>query len=126
MMTEGSVISARPAPGAYLCDVDDIPEPGAKGFRFEKGEARWLGFVVRAEGRVVGYENSCAHVGWPLSAMDDRFLTRDGRHIICNIHGALFQIENGLCVAGPCHGLSLDPWPIEVREGKVLVAAPGA
>lgn len=113
---------AQPAPGAWLCKLDDIAEPGAKGFRFEADGELWFGFLVRVAGQVVGYVDDCPHAGWLLSAVSDRFLTRDGRHIICSGHGALFQPLDGLCVAGPCTGLRLEPWPVEVREGAVLVA----
>jgi len=33
----------------------------------------------------------------------------------------LFELD-GACVAGPCHGQSLELWPIEVRDGEVFTA----
>ncbi|OYW27324.1 MAG: 2Fe-2S ferredoxin, partial [Caulobacter sp. 12-67-6] len=34
---------ARPASGTVLCALDEIPSPGAKGFRFRQGEALFAG-----------------------------------------------------------------------------------
>lgn len=113
---------ARPAPGAVLCRVDDIPEPGAKGFRFREGEALFAGFVIRKDGAVRGFVDSCPHAGWPLSMLDDRYFTRDKAFLLCAGHGALFRPDDGECVAGPCLGRTLEPWPVTVREGEVVIA----
>jgi nitrite reductase/ring-hydroxylating ferredoxin subunit len=36
-----------------------------------------------------------------------RFLTAERELIVCASHGALFALDSGLCVAGPCVGRSL-------------------
>lgn len=104
-----------------LCELAEIPDPGAKGFRFRA--ERWLfaGFVVRAGDLLAGYVDSCPHAAWPLAALDDRYLTRDTRHILCTGHGALFRLD-GVCVAGPCEGRRLFDWPVTVRDGAVWTA----
>jgi nitrite reductase/ring-hydroxylating ferredoxin subunit len=111
---------ARPAAGTALCRLDEIAEPGAKGFDFRSGEALFAGFVVRRGGGVYGYVDICPHAGWPLAADPDRYLTRDGRHIFCSGHGALFKPETGVCVAGSCWGWALDPWPVTVDADGVV------
>ena len=98
-----------------------MADPGGKGFRFREGGALFAGFVVRQGETVRGYADSCPHAGWPLASLDERYLTRDGRHILCAGHGALFDLD-GVCVAGPCYKQSLQPWPVEVRDGDVLTA----
>lgn len=113
---------ARPPAGVDLCALDEIAEPGSKGFRFRDGERLFAGFVVRVEGEMRGYVDSCPHAGWPLSALDDRYLTRDGRRILCAGHGALFRALDGMCTAGPCHGEALRPWPVTLRDGRVVTA----
>lgn len=112
---------ARPPPGIRLCRLEDIPEPGARGFRFREGSRLFAGFVVRAEGLVRGYVDSCPHAGWPLAPLEDRYLTRDAAHILCAGHGALFRLS-GECVAGPCVGERLRDWPVEVVEGELVTA----
>jgi nitrite reductase/ring-hydroxylating ferredoxin subunit len=112
---------ARPPPGQRLCALAEIADPGGKGFRFRAGERLFAGFVVREGEAARGYVDSCPHAGWPLSALDDRYLTRDERHILCAGHGALFRLD-GLCIAGPCEGERLYDWAVAVRDGAVFTA----
>lgn len=97
----------------------DLADPGTRGFRFREGTRLFAGFIVREGDVVRGFVDSCPHAGWPLSALDDRYLTRDQRHILCAGHGALFRLD-GRCVAGPCAGDRLAPWPLEDRDGEVF------
>ena len=114
---------ARPAPGTALCRLDEIPEPGAKGFDFRDGEMVFAGFVVRKGALVLGYVDSCPHAGWPLSPLPDRYLTRDAERLFCGGHGALFRVEDGLCTAGPCDGDSLLKWPVTVDDQGIIRTA---
>jgi nitrite reductase/ring-hydroxylating ferredoxin subunit len=114
-------VTAAPASGTRLCALSEIPDPGAKGFEFREGDQRFAGFVVRKNGAVFGYVDSCPHVGWPL-AMFDRYLTRDKDLIVCSGHGALFRIQDGLCLAGPCPDERLTAWPVRVNGDGIFVA----
>jgi len=62
------------------------------------------------------YRNVCPHVSIPLDRGGEPLLTADGLFLVCRNHGALFNPESGLCVAGPCEGESLVPLPV-VRSG---------
>jgi nitrite reductase/ring-hydroxylating ferredoxin subunit len=53
--------------------------------------------------------------------LPDQFLDIDGGFIQCSVHGALFQIENGFCVRGPCAGQSLQPVALEISDGQVYL-----
>jgi nitrite reductase/ring-hydroxylating ferredoxin subunit len=53
---------------------------------------------------------------------DDRYFTRDGRHLLCSGHAALFRPQDGECVAGPCAGDRLTPWKIAVLGGEIFTA----
>ena len=112
---------ARPPYGTALCALEDIADPGTKGFLFREGEAMFAGFVLRQGKSVRGFVDSCPHAGWPLAATKDRYLTRDNRYIFCAGHGALFTRE-GECISGPCYGERLTPWPVEVVRGIVRAA----
>ena len=105
-----------------LCPFDALADPGAKGVTLETQEGRREIFVVRRLGHVFTYENACPHIGTPLDFLPDRFLTRDGRHLLCSTHGALFDIASGLCIHGPCRGQSLKPVPVTVRDGQVVLS----
>jgi nitrite reductase/ring-hydroxylating ferredoxin subunit len=113
---------AQPGPGLRLCALAEIADPGAKGFRFRQGEALFAGVVVRSGALLAGYVDVCPHASWPLAAFDDRFLTRNGDRILCSGHGALFELADGVCVAGPCLGERLTPWPIALRGDELFTA----
>lgn len=104
-----------------LCRLDEIAEGGARGFSLGSADVRRDIFVVRAHGQVHGFVDSCPHQGTPLAFLPDRFLTRDGRQILCSTHGARFEIATGLCVAGPCRGRSLQRLPVTVDNGLILL-----
>ena len=89
-------------------------------FRLDCGGRRVHGFVVNHDGTYHAYVNSCPHVGTPLEWEPDEFMDRDGRHLVCSTHGALFRVEDGVCVAGPCQGDQLEPFPIALRDGVVF------
>jgi len=112
---------ARPPAGVRLCALTDIGDPGGKSFRFRDGSRMFAGFILRHGETARGFVDSCPHAGWPLAPLDDRYLTRDRRHILCAGHGALFTLD-GVCVAGPCAGDRLADWPVEVRDGEVWTA----
>lgn len=111
---------ARPAAGVRLCALADIADPGAKGFVFREGEALFMGFVVRRDGEIWGYVDRCPHAGSPLEGFEGRYLTRTGDLILCSAHAALFRVGDGHCVAGPCAGMRLSPWPVAI-EGDAVV-----
>lgn len=101
-----------------LCRIDDIADPGAKGFEIE-GRAPL--FVVRHRDRLFGYVNICPHMRTTLDWKPDAFLNFEKTLILCATHGALFRIEDGYCVAGPCPGRSLAPVALRVEDGKVIL-----
>lgn len=107
----------RPSNQKILCHVDDIKEGGCKGFELDNLNL----FIVKKRGELFLYQNRCPHASMPLNWAPDRFLDRDGELIICASHGALFQIENGRCVAGPCPGQSLTPIPFEIVDNQITL-----
>lgn len=103
-----------------LCRLDDIPEGGSKGFAADSDAFYADVFVVRTDNGVYAYRNRCPHTGAPMEWQPDRFLDYTGALILCGIHGALFRIEDGYCVAGPCARRSLERVAVAVREGWVV------
>lgn len=113
---------ARPAAGTVLCRLDEIPDPGSRGFQFRAGDMLFLGFVVRRGETLTGWVDGCPHTGQPLGGPTGRHVTRENDLILCTGHGALFRIEDGVCTSGPCEGQRLEAWLVEVREGAVVTA----
>jgi nitrite reductase/ring-hydroxylating ferredoxin subunit len=104
--------------------LSDIADPGCREFSIGDGDWPFRGFVVRRGNDVYAYQNFCMHVGHPLNWKPDSFLTKDGSRIICSSHGALYEIESGICVAGPCPGKRLRAVEADVRDGQIFVRGP--
>lgn len=109
-----------------LCRIDDIENPGARGFSLPGPDSRREIFVVRTGSDVHAYINSCPHIGTPLEFRPDQFLTRDRTEILCSTHGARFDIATGACIAGPCRGQSLQRVPVQVVDGRIWLGHPAA
>lgn len=101
-----------------LCALEELANHASRGFSL-KDQAI---FVVRENHKVFAYHNRCPHLGIALEWQPDRFLDADGELIQCSTHGALFTIDEGLCIYGPCSGQSLQRLSVEVRDGDVWVS----
>jgi nitrite reductase/ring-hydroxylating ferredoxin subunit len=90
--------------------------------------------VFRVGGRVVAYENRCAHQGGPVcigeimgryeevvapdgSSLGERFT--DQLHIVCPWHGWEYDLATGRCHADRRYGLRA--LPVGVRDGHVYL-----
>lgn len=112
-----------PEPGTELCKLDEIDPSAGKEIFLGDTDDGWpfRMFLVRRGTDVRGYVNSCPHQHIPLNFFPDRFMSQDHELIQCANHGALFELDDGECVAGPCVGESLQPVPLTVREGDGMV-----
>jgi len=115
----------------FLCWHDagpdaTLPETGSRAFSVPCGKTELAGFLVRRNGELRAFRNRCPHTGVELNWGGDAFLDVTERFVLCSMHGALFQPEDGLCVHGPCVGRSLQTLPVRIREGRVEVACPEA
>ena len=104
-----------------LCRADEVGEGTARGFRFGSGTDQFAVFVLRKSGVLRAYVNACPHIGTPLDWLPDRFFDREGAHLLCGTHGALFRPEDGVCVRGPCVGKRLAAAPLAVHEGVIEI-----
>ena len=102
-----------------LCELRDIPEQEGIGIQTDAGEV----VVLQRDGQVYAYKNYCPHLGIDLNFQPDVFVDLDGKFIQCSNHGALFQVEDGLCIHGPCLGKSLHTVPVRVVDGTVWMTA---
>jgi len=59
--------------------------------------------------------------GGALDWQPDQFLNLEKTHIQCSTHHALFSIEDGLCVSGPCLGERLQAVNVTVSDGDVVI-----
>ncbi|MFV2005171.1 MAG: Rieske (2Fe-2S) protein [Gammaproteobacteria bacterium] len=95
-----------------LCRTTDIEDPGSKSFEIEISCKIQSVFLVHKNGEFFAYYNQCPHTGANLEWQEDQFLDLDQELIQCATHDALFKIDSGECIAGPCTGELLKSIPI--------------
>jgi nitrite reductase/ring-hydroxylating ferredoxin subunit len=110
-------------PGEVICPADALADGSSMKFLLRAGDRPVEAFLIRFEGRHYAYRNRCAHMALGLDFDDNDFFTVDQRALICKTHGAVYHPDSGVCFSGPCYGEALDPVAIEVRDGRVVLAA---
>jgi len=83
-----------------------------------KSEGRWL------KASLFAYLNVCKHLPVTLDLNDDNFFTFDKAFLQCHMHGAMYEIETGYCVGGPCLGARLDALSLAETEDELLITVP--
>jgi len=116
----------RTAIRTVVCRLDELADPGSKGLSIACSGRSFDVFVVREGAQVYGYVNSCPHTGGPLDWMPDQFLSLDNQFIQCATHAALFRLQDGVCVSGPCAGGRLATVPAEIESGAVVLLLPAS
>lgn len=101
-----------------LCLLNELPDGDSRGFDLDDQAL----FAVRRGDRVQVYRNLCPHRGIRLEWQPDRFLDLERQYIQCATHGALFTLDSGECIAGPCPGERLEAIPCRVVDGEVLIS----
>jgi nitrite reductase/ring-hydroxylating ferredoxin subunit len=102
-----------------LCAVDSVVAGSAVLVRLGPGVSVIV--LTVPDGSIVAWRNACPHMGIELDWDARRLLTRDGRYLQCTGHGALFRLDNGVCLRGPCVGEALQRVAIRVEDGMVVV-----
>jgi len=109
-------------PNLTLCQVDDIAENDSKGFSLSSDNAMEADvFVIKQQNAIHIYQNHCPHLGLPLEWMPHQFLDLDRHYIQCATHGALFSINTGQCVSGPCLGETLTTIPYAIQGKSIII-----
>lgn len=111
-----------PKPGAKLGPIDDIPDGDAREYVFGRGTTVFSMFVVRRGEQVYGYLNLCPHYSSRLNSREAQFLNIDRTRIQCTAHFAEFRIEDGYGVHGAAEGCWLDPVPVHVEDGMIVIS----
>ena len=103
----------------FLCRLSDLDE--LQSIELEIDERKL--FAIREDSQLYAYWNSCPHMGIPLNWMPGKFLDLDGALLQCSAHGALFQIDNGECIGGPCVGDHLSKIVLKQQDDQYFIAA---
>ena len=106
----------------YLaCNLEDLKKSTCLGLEINNDNTVIQCFLVYHDNTIYSYQNSCPHTGINLNWMPDQFLDSNNEFIQCSTHGALFDIENGLCLRGPCLGDRLIIIKNSVQEGNIYL-----
>ena len=104
-----------------VAKASDVKEGEPHSFRLVR-EGRFVNcFLIRFKGELLAYENKCRHIPISLDYDDARFLDKEGRYIVCQTHGAMYEPSTGECVEGPCSGETLFSVPLEITASGIFV-----
>ena len=110
--------------GVILGKLAEIEQGESKGYRPDSQSQDQL-FVVRlTDNTVVAYRNSCPHMGYesaPMAWRRDNYLDGSKQYIKCGSHGALFSLNSGECIRGPCKGQFLTTEKVTVESNGDLI-----
>ena len=120
-MIKLSAINVGLGVGDILYSLNDIEDGCAKEFSYRSDRDIYDIFIQRHGGDVFAFVNNCPHAGMPLNMEAGKFMEKTGKYLMCHTHGALFQLSDGLCVAGPCNGASLQSVDVLIEKGNIIV-----
>lgn len=108
-----------------LQETKDLSDGESRGLTLPPEAGGGECFVVRRGEEIFAYVNRCPHTGAPLDWTPDQFLNADGSYIICAVHGALFEIDSGRCIHGPCVNQFLEPLSVKMENDRLVLGSDG-
>lgn len=108
-----------------IASVDAVPEEGSVLFQVrpdDDGEVREA-ILLRSADDVVAWQNYCQHFTHIRLDKGGGAPVRNGE-IVCTNHGAMFEIDSGVCTYGPCEGAFLNGIDVRVEDGEVYLDDP--
>lgn len=80
--------------------------------------------LIKHDTGIKAYENNCPHQDVPLNEAYKIDVNPFEKTMKCSVHDAFFNIEDGVCVEGPCMNDELVPVPIEIDDsGDIYLAS---
>ena len=104
-----------------LCKTTDLDTLGSIGLEVKVNRKNQDIFIIKKETEFFAYKNQCPHRLTQLEWNPNDFLTEDKQRIICAMHAAEFNLDDGLCISGPCVGESLKKVDIVVKGENIFL-----
>lgn len=109
-------------PGERVLDPCELPEGQTRLMKMAYDDRDEEVILTHIACGFRAYVNRCRHLPISLDWGDGEVLDQSGEHFLCRNHGALFRTIDGLCVSGPCQGLTLLPVAIEEHPDGIYLA----
>ena len=106
---------------SVLCKTTDLDTLGSIGLEVKINRKTQDIFIIKKDTEFFAYKNQCPHRLTQMEWNPNDFLTEDKQHIICAMHAAIFNLDNGFCISGPCAGESLKKVGISVKDGNIFL-----
>jgi nitrite reductase/ring-hydroxylating ferredoxin subunit len=124
-VTGGPPLTGAPLAEIRLAGAAALAHGDSRTFVFDRAGKPFEGFLLRHALGFFAYANSCPHWNVDLDLGFGDFYDADADRIFCRNHGALFLPDTGECIAGPCAGLFLEPFEVQLDGADVVVTVPG-
>jgi len=121
-MSDWRALPYAPAAGTRLCAADDIREGQGKEIVFRHGQDAFRVVLFRLGRRVLACHNCCPHFSLQLNYEPDLFHLLEGGVLMCAHHTAMFRLEDGACIDGPCAGANLTPIALHLDPAGWCIA----
>jgi nitrite reductase/ring-hydroxylating ferredoxin subunit len=125
-MTDWRALPFAPPTGTRLCAAGEVPDGQGKEIVFGEGKDAFRIVLFRLGERVHAYHNCCPHFSLPLNYEPGLFHILGGGVLMCAHHTAMFRIEDGDCIDGPCAGARLTPVAVGLDSNGWYVAEDGS
>jgi nitrite reductase/ring-hydroxylating ferredoxin subunit len=103
-----------------IAALDDVPADGSLLFTVRDGFDTEEAILLRLEDGVVALRNYCPH--WTDVRLDKGSgATRRNGELVCEKHGATFEVATGDCTYGPCEGATIGQLDVTVADGAVYL-----
>jgi nitrite reductase/ring-hydroxylating ferredoxin subunit len=102
----------------------NFPDQSARSFKATVKGRIFRGLVVKKAGKFYAYQNLCQHLPITLDLNDDKFFNHENTHLQCHMHGAMYELDTGICIAGPCVGAKLVSLSFTEEESRLVVRIP--
>lgn len=79
--------------------------------------------LIKHDHEIKAYQNNCPHQNVPLNEAYKIDVNPFEKTLKCSVHDAFFNIEDGICIEGPCYNDELTQVKIEVdKMGDIYLA----
>lgn len=114
-------VPGGPPPGTLIARTKDIPKKRALTVSFRESDRgpHFDLLLIRYEGQVRAFQNSCPHHSLTLDKGDGDMINGRGQ-LVCAHHDARFSMDTGLCVRGPCKGDYLRSVAVMEIDGGIV------